>query len=36
MPDDADLIDAGGDWLGGEVTRRMIFVETPNALFFTT
>ena len=34
MPDDADLIDIVADWLGDEATRQMVFVDTPQSLFF--
>jgi predicted TIM-barrel fold metal-dependent hydrolase len=34
MPDDADLIDIAGEWLADEATRRAVFIETPQRLFF--
>jgi predicted TIM-barrel fold metal-dependent hydrolase len=36
MPDDADLIDFAGEWLADEATRRAVFVETPQRLFFNS
>lgn len=32
-PNDADLVDAFGDWVGNETTRRKIMVETPAAFY---
>ena len=35
VPDDAELIDRMSDWLGGETTRRQVFVTSANDLFFS-
>jgi predicted TIM-barrel fold metal-dependent hydrolase len=32
-PNDADLVDAFGDWVGDETLRRKIMVETPAAFY---
>jgi predicted TIM-barrel fold metal-dependent hydrolase len=36
VPDDADLIDIVGEWIADDATRRAVFVETPQRLFFSS
>jgi predicted TIM-barrel fold metal-dependent hydrolase len=36
MPDDAELIDIVGEWVADDATRRAVFVETPQRLFFNS
>jgi predicted TIM-barrel fold metal-dependent hydrolase len=34
VPDDADLIDAAFGWLSTDATRKAVFVDNPQSLFF--